>query len=144
MAVKVRVDRGALYRQFVTGGQVHAHSVRLKEAMETAVAALAPTRSGALARSIKSNRVGTNGNGCNFRVYSKLEYAPFVDTGTSPIIWGKTGPAYPGLVLYQDPGRFVPAKYRRFQGGRTTYVLGQRGKFFFRKGMNLALATFDY
>jgi hypothetical protein len=136
-STKVRLDRTAIAGMFLPGGQVYAEADRIRYWSQSYAKSYAPKRSGALARSIRSDMRGSNLNQTRFSVYSNLPYARYVSEGTGPIDIGKP------MVLYQGP-RFVPARYARTAGWLVPHVLGQDANDFLGKGLRRAMRKYGY
>lgn len=137
MAVRTRVNHSAIAGMFLPGGQIYAEADRIRYWSQAYAKATAPKRSGALARSIKSDRWGTNQHQSQFNVFTTVEYGRYVSEGTGRINIGKP------MVLYQGP-RFVQPRWLWTKGWLVGEVAGQDANNFLERGMRRAMRRFGY
>lgn len=137
MAVRTHVNHSAIAGMFLPGGQIYAEADRIRYWSQAYAKAAAPKRSGALARSIKSDRRGTNQHESQFWVYTTLDYGRWVSEGTNRIDIGKP------MVLYQGP-RFVQPRWMWTKGWLVESVAGQSANNFLERGMRRAMRRFGY
>lgn len=140
---KVRINHAAITSMFVPGGKVYAHAVELERSIHKATKRTTPKRTGYLARSLRTDRVGTQGNGrgCNFRIWTDTEYAVYVLEGTGPIIRSR-GP-WP-MRLYSEPGRRIPPGGAKWVGFRFQWVSGQHANDFMERGLLRGMRRHGY
>jgi hypothetical protein len=129
----VKVHPAAIQSLYVPGGQVYKFASRVQRDVRTQARRAAPKRSGALRRSIQSDRVGTNQYGCRFSVYSFALHAKFVEEGTAG---NGAGWIYPEV---RDGLRVHPA-WGGYPISVQPRVHGQEAKPFMRRGLERGLA----
>lgn len=137
----MRVNHAAITSMFVPGGKVYSHAVELERSINKATKRATPKRTGYLARSLRTDRVGSSGRGCNFRIWTDTEYALYVLEGTRPIITSR-GP-WP-MRLYSAPGRRIPPGKGKYVGWRMQWVSGQRANDFMERGLLRGMRRHGY
>jgi hypothetical protein len=130
--VKVKVNKNGIRSMFVPGGEIYRKAEQIELSVFQATKRTTPKRTGYLGRSLRTSRVGSNGYGCNFRVWANADYAKYVAGGTRPIITSH-GP-WP-MRLYSTPGRIVPPGGAKFVGWRMHWVSGQHENNFLDRGL---------
>ncbi len=133
--VTVKVNRAGVRSLFVPGGQIYTKAVEIEKSVYSATRRAAPKRTGKLARSLRTSRVGSNGHGCNFQVWvdsNTAPYAKFVAGGTRPVITSH-GP-WP-MRLYSAPGRRIPPGKTKYVNWRLHWVSGQGANDFLDRGL---------
>lgn len=124
----VTVHPAAIQSLYIPGGQVYRYAGRVQRDVRTQARRAAPKRSGALRRSIQSDRIGTNQFGCRFSVYSFALHARFVEEGTTAWIYPVSG------------GLRVHPPYNGYPNSVQKRVRGQEAKPFMRRGLERGLA----
>lgn len=113
-SVTTHVYPAAIQSMFVPGGDIHGFAGKVQRNVRTQTRRAAPRRTGALARSIQGDRIGTNQFGNRFSVYSYLPHARWVSEGTAGMgagyIYGspvgshmRLSPAYAGHPVNYQP-----------------------------------------
>lgn len=134
------VDGGAIQSLFLPTGEVGQHADRLRYWCAAYSKAAAPKRTGALSRSIKSDRRGSGRTQSRFTVWTTSPYGYFVHEGTGSPIRPRNGSA---MVLYQIP-RIAPARWAHTQGHLKAAVSGQGANNFMQRGMRRAMRKYGY
>jgi hypothetical protein len=129
----VTVHPAAIQSLYVPGGQIYKYAGRVQRDVRTQARRAAPKRSGALRRSIQSDRIGTNQFGCRFSVYSFAPHARFVEEGTAGNGSGWIYPNSGGLRLHPPYDGYPNSVQKR--------VRGQEAKPFMRRGLERGLAV---
>lgn len=143
---RVRVHNAAIRSLWLPGGRVHRFTGRFARSAEYQSRIAAPKRTGALRRSIDSDRRGSNQYGNKVTVWTTAEHAKWVLLGTK----GKRMPKGRFIQLYKPPRPVAAARGRQptrgkvgdftdTMGALVKGVAGQSKNNFLDRGMNRAL-----
>jgi hypothetical protein len=139
VTVTTKVYPTAAHAMFLPSGEIGQEADRLRYWAQASARKFAPSRTGALRRTIWGDRKGSNQYQARFTVYTTSPYGLYVDQGTTGPIVGNGN----AMVLYQGP-RIVPARYAHTAGWLVPNVRGQRAQRFLERGLQAAMVRFGY